>query len=383
MSTNPRWVNDENGYNGPPTAPGLQPWQTPVGRGTPQAGSYSYSPTPAPFQTSGAPSTGNGGPPMTAQPNTYTGDPNTGLVPGATDANGNVIGPSMIGGITLGQTPIIPGQYSQGFLTDYNNYAAQVGNAASSPYNYNPGQMSAAQMNTGNIPQPTAQQYGGSSQLNQLLSGQGYDPATLARMHAGATDSVAGQSAMQLSQARQALGQAGTMDSPAGVGVQQDVARQAGAAQTQASNAIDINNAQVGNQNFLAGVGMQNQNGISNMQQANQMALANANNLFQGMQQNTQNQQAANSASYSANTQRLGNQAQAASSAASQAGNNFENAQLGKQNTADTTNAANAAAWNLNSAQLNRQQAQNNQAVQENRWNTAFNGTNNSNPTGA
>ncbi len=189
-------------------------------------------------------------------------------------------------------------------------------------------------------------------------------------MHAGATDSVAAQSAMQLSQARQALGMSGLDQSPAGVGVQQDVARQAGAAQTQASNAIDINNAQVGNQNLLAGTGMQTQIGMGNMQQANQMALENANRLFSGMQQNTQNQQAANSATFGANTARQGAQAGAASGAVTNLGQQFAGAQLSKAAGAETQNAANAAAWNVNQANLTAGQGVQNQNTLENRWKT-------------
>ncbi len=366
----PQMAGPDPGFNGGPPTP----------YGGPSSPTGGYSPTPAPFQT--APQTPEGAPPAWSSNSYNSGtDPSTGLIPGATDANGNVIGPSMVGNITLGQTPQISQNYSPGFVSNYNNTTAQIGNAASMPYNYNPGQEQAAQMNIGGIPQPTAQQYGGSGQLDQLLSGQGYDPATLARMHAGATDSVAGQSAMQLAQARNALGNAGLMDSPAGVGVQQDVARQAGQAQTQASNQIDINNAQVGNSNFLAGVGMQNQNGLSNMQQANQMALQNANLLFQGLSQNTQNQQAANSATFGANTNRLGQQAQAASNAAAQSGQAFQNAALSKASGAETQNASNAAAQNVNQANLNTGTAAQNQNTEEKRWGVGMGATAGFNPT--
>lgn len=245
-----------------------------------------------------------------------------------------------------GGAPHINEEFSPGFQGNYFNLMNNVGGQIQQQYQYNTPLANAAQMNTGGVPQPGAQQYGGSKDLDFLLSGQGYDPATLAKMHSGATDQVAGMGAMQMSQARRALGDAGYNDSPAGAAIQADVARQSGQQQTQANNQIDIQNAQTGNQNRLAGVGMQTQIGMSNMEQANQMALSNANRLFSALSQNTANQQQTNLSNAGAQQKQMSEQAGAVSGFLGNQTNMWGNAALNKAAGSEAANAGNTLQTN-------------------------------------
>lgn len=136
------------------------------------------------------------------------------------------------------------------------------------------------------IPQPTAQQFGTSSELQRMLSGQGYDPKTLAEMHAGATQNPANAGLQEMSQMKRLLGQSGLANTAAAASYMGNVARQTGQAQVAANRDVDLANANAGLENFRTGVQEQTQIGLSNMQAANTMALDNANRMFQAMQWN-------------------------------------------------------------------------------------------------
>ena len=349
------------------------------------------------------------------------------------DADGNEFDPTMIPGLDIEQPGTIPGQFNGAFTTgqmDFmNNLAGQVSNQYNQPLPANP----AAQINLGQLPQlqtqqyggaqaPVAQQYGGgpqptaqqlgiSDELRQLLSGQGLDPATLARMRAQATDQVSDTGRGQMSQARIALQQAGLQGSPAGLGIQADVSRQTASNQNSALNDILIQNALMGLQNQREGVGQQTQIGLantgatnqmnaqnaanqtqvglsnmaqynagqqanadrstqvglSNMQQANQMALAQANMLFSGLQQNAGFQQQAGQNTFAAANDRTNAQANATSNVLGNLGSQWSAANLDRANTADTANVTNRMSWADANAAAERNRQLTNQGVRENR----------------
>ena len=171
------------GFNPSGPAPGQNPQQGTVPAPTPT------SPQPMPSTRGFTQTAGNIGP--------------DGLLH-FPDADGNEFDPTMIPGLDIEQPGTIPGQFNGAFTTgqmDFmNNLAGQVSNQYNQPLPANP----AAQINLGQLPQlqtqqyggaqaPVAQQYGGgpqptaqqlgiSDELRQLLSGQGLNPATLARM---------------------------------------------------------------------------------------------------------------------------------------------------------------------------------------------------------
>lgn len=219
--------------------------------------------------------------------------------------------------------------------------AGQIGNA----WDFQTPQAQAAQIALGLVPQPNAEQYGTSPELQRMLAGQGYSDDILAKMHAGATENPANAGLQELAAARRALSMSGLSDSPAGAAVQADVARRTGQAQTAANRDVDVQNAQAGLENFRTGVGMQTQIGLSNMQAANQMALNNANRLFSAISQNNQYQQQANMGNAAAENARLTNQANDKSNFLSSQGNLWQQ----QANQRDLTN---------NQNQLNQQNMQ-------------------------
>lgn len=123
---------------------------------------------------------------------------------------------------------------------------------------------------TSAVPQPTMP-----SQVQQLIDGMGYDPATLALMRGHAVDDVAHGAMPQLAATRRALGTAGLTNSPAGQAYVANIGRQTGDKQSEALGNIDILNANVANQNRQFGLGL-----------AHQWAMENANRLFEAMGQN-------------------------------------------------------------------------------------------------
>ena len=267
-----------------------------------------------------------------------------------------------------------PGQISQTFSPEFTNqYTGMMntlGEQIKQQYNYQLPTAQGARMETGGVPQPTAQSMSISPEIARMLSGEGYSPEILAQMRGRAMEDVAGAGRTELSQAKRALEQAGLSGSPAGAGIAADVARREGIAQTQARRDVDIQNANVGMENFRQGVGYQTNIGTNNMQEANRMALENANRLFAAMSQNLSNQQSANMAQFGAESQRMGNQAGATAAFLGQSGNSYQNASLAKAAGAEETNVANRNNWALNNAQLERQRQLANLNAQENRWQT-------------
>lgn len=116
-----------------------------------------------------------------------------------------------------------------------------------------------------------------SPQLQQQLSGQGYSPETLANMNATAMQAPAAAGMQEMAQAKRALAQNGLAGSPAAAALQENVARSTGQAQVAAKNAVQTQNAQVGNQNQQFGIGQQT--GINT---TNANATNNQNNLQSG-----------------------------------------------------------------------------------------------------
>ncbi len=113
-------------------------------------------------------------------------------------------------------------------------------------------------------------------QLDFLLSGQGLDPATMAQMRARGSEQAALGGQQQMGQIGRVLGQAGLTNSPAAGAVRGQIARQVGDQQAASSRDLDIQNAQMGQQNRLQGVGL-----------AHSLAMENANKIFQALQQNS------------------------------------------------------------------------------------------------
>lgn len=186
--------------------------------------------------------------------------------------------------------------------------------------------------------------------LDFLLSGKGYDDATLARMNAGAVDNAAMAGRSQAGSARLAAEQAGLAGSPAALALVSQAHRQQGDATTRAQNEIAINNAQQGIQNLTTGAGMANQN-----------ALANAAATFAGMQQNVNNVQQRNLA-----------QSGAQSGLASALGQNYGAASLNLATQAPQFNAANQINQGNNQATLNQQRNMYNTGTAENRYSQAL-----------
>ena len=216
----------------------------------------------------------------------------------------------------------------------------------------------AAQMDLEGVPQPTAQTPEQFEALQFLLSGQGFDPATLARMRAGATDAAALAGRSQAGTARLMGQQAGLEGSPAALALEASARRRQGDATTRALNEIEIANAMQGMQNRLAGAGMELGRQTSGAAMANQVALQNASNILSGMQQNVGNLQQSNLF----NTGNLFNQRM--TQAAQQAGlygsgsQAFNEASLGQATRAPFFNAAQQYERDRDRAQLQSQRDQ-------------------------
>lgn len=140
-------------------------------------------------------------------------------------------------------------------------------------------------INLNEIPQPSAVQMPVSPEIAAMASGQGYAPDILAKMKANAIQGASSAGLQQLSQTKRVLGEAGVRGGAAAA-VQGDIARQTGQNQMNATNQIDVGNAQVGNENAKFGIGQETSIGQNNMAAANAMALENASKLYSGMQSN-------------------------------------------------------------------------------------------------
>lgn len=259
----------------------------------------------------------------------------------------------------MGSMPgLVNGAFSDGTISQYGGNTDYFANKISNLFGgIAPPQ--AAQMDLSQIPQGVAQQAGSFDALQQLLSGQGFDPKTLAAMNAGVTDnaSAAGRSAR--GSANLAAEQSGLAGSPAALAMRGMVDRNQGAAEQQGHNQVQIANAQQGMANMTAGAGMENQRQLTNAQQANMMALQNMQMIVQGMNTNVANSQQANMAQY----QGQQNSAEAQSGFLSSQGQNLNQAMLNKQTNADNTNANNQNAWAINQGGMDQQNNQYNTGV--------------------
>ena len=300
-----------------------------------------------------------------------TGIPNTYGTTDTLDPNGNVQGPPAIPGIDLGQMPTMsagldPTEYQRSI-----DFMHGLANTIGQQYDKPLPEAQAALMPEGQVPQPNAQLMSDAF-LDPFLSGQGYSPDILAKMRSRAVDDISTTSLSEMSQARRALEQSGLGESPAGAAIRSDVARRSGQEQTAALRDIDIQDANVGVENQRIGIGQKTAIGLSNMEQANQMALANANRLFASLNQNLSNQQQANMANFGANVDNRANQRSAVSNFLGQQGGQIQGAALAKNAGSDEFNTGNRINWTLNQAQLDRQRAIENQRAQEARWHTAY-----------
>lgn len=250
------------------------------------------------FSGAAAPTTAPGGDPWASLQQTY------GL--GAPAAPGM---PASLPGVQLGAPPQLSGDDSR--FTDFmNQINGQIGQA----YDYETPQTQASLIGAGDVPQAQASQMGTSPELARMLSGEGYSPDTLTKMRASAYEQPAQAGRTQLTNVLRSLNDSGLGGSGAEAAMRGDVGRETGYAQGQALRDVDVANAQAGMENMRFGVGQQSNIGLSNMQQANQMALANSSQLFDALRANQ-------AASNSANQMNTGLQAQqGAAGAAAQSG---------------------------------------------------------------
>ena len=208
----------------------------------------------------------------------------------------------------------------------------------------------------GGIPQPRAQTPQQFEALQFLLSGQGYDPATMARMRAGATDAAAMAGRSQAGTARLMGQQSGLAGSPAALALEAGARRRQGDVTTRALNEIEIANAMQGMQNLQTGAGMELNRQTAGASMANQMALANASNILSGMQQNVANQQQTNLFNIG---NRMGQQMTQAGQQAQLYGTgaqNWNQAQTQRANQAAFFNPGQQMARDFTQAELDRQE---------------------------
>lgn len=188
--------------------------------------------------------------------------------------------PTSLPGVQVGQAPMLNTDLSQ-----FNDYMNQIGGQIKGAYGFDTPTANTSLIDPSQIQNPNAQQYGTSSELQRLLQGQGFSPDILAKMRATATEQPAQAGLAQLGQMKRALGESGIRGGAAAA-LQGDIARQTGQQQGQNMRDIDVGNAQMANQNFMSGVGMQTQIGMGNMQAANQMAMQAADRLFESLRSN-------------------------------------------------------------------------------------------------
>lgn len=257
--------------------------------------------------------------------------------------------------IDLGDLPMMNPNWAPGFEGGYFNTTENVAQRIEDFYNEGGFPTAqAAQHNMGGIPQVNAQTPDSFAALEFLLSGQGFDPATMARMRAGAADDIAGQARAQRGSGRLMAEQAGLAGSPAAMAIEAQANRRQGDATTRAMNDLEVANARQGMQNLTTGAGMEMSRQMSASQQANLVALQNASNILQAMSQNVANSQQTNMANFAGEQDRRMEQAGRQSDVLAQAGNQFNSATLGRQIGADRDNTNNQIDWRLNQAQLDR-----------------------------
>lgn len=197
-------------------------------------------------------------------------------------------------------------------MDPFNDFMNQINGQIGQAYGYQTPQGQAALMNPNGIPHPAAQQMQISPELQRLIGGEGYNPQILAQMRASAMEAPAQAGVQQMGQMKRALGENG-VSGGAAAALRGEVARQTGQAQSQGLRDVDLQNANTSMENTRFGVGQQSAIGMSNMQQANQMAMQNANLMFQALSQNSQQQNSMTQL----NTSLQANQRQAGASAQS------------------------------------------------------------------
>lgn len=268
----------------------------------------------------------------------------------------------------LGEMPgQVAGQFSDPFFTQYGGNTDYFTNKIANAFGGFP-TAQAAQLDVSQLPQAHSTDAGGSDALSFLLSGQGFDPKTLAAMNAGVTDNAAATGRSQAGNARLMAEQNGISGSPAQMALESAARRNQGAMTQQGLNDVQIQNAHQGMTNLTQGAGMQQQLNLSNAQQANMMALQNVQNIIQGMNQNVAMTQQANMANFSAAQQSAMAKSEAQAGFQANAGQGLNNAMLNKQTNADTTNATNKNNWAINQGNLDQNNKQFNVGVGENRW---------------
>jgi hypothetical protein len=234
-------------------------------------------------------------------------------------------------------------------------------------YGYSTPQMSTATIDSSQLPGMKPAQMDISPELAHQLSGTGYDPATLARMRAQAVEGPANAGIQQLMQIKRVLGANG-INGGAAAAVQGSVARDVGQQQGSNLNQVELANANQGNQNQQFGIGQQTQIGVSNMQQANNMALAQAAQLFQSLRDNMN---ATNATSLFNTTNQVNQKTQAAGT---EAGFTTQQAQQREANQHSNEQTNNANNW-----QAQQQQTQydwNKQAMPWQELNNRYNSAN-------
>ena len=293
---------------------------------------------------------------------------------GARGANGQLLDPFDIPSIVLPGAPQVSSTLDQGAQDRYMGLMNTLAGQVQQQYDYTVPAFTAAEMELSGVPQGTAQQTAISPELQQMLKGEGYNPSILAQMRARASEGANQAGLTEMSQSRRALEQAGLGGSPAGAAVQGDVARRTGQARSTALRDVDIANAEQGIENAQFGIGQQTHIGLSNMQQANAMAMENANRIFSAMGQNLQNVQQARGAQFGAETGRLKDRADATTGVLGQQGGMWQAAAANTAQNAPFQNAQNTLTRDWNQAQLERQRQQTNLGTRESRWQTAVTG---------
>ncbi len=142
-------------------------------------------------------------------------------------------------------------------------------------------------INLGAVPNATAQPYEISPEIQAMLDGKGgFSPETLTSMNASAKESAANAGQQQMAQVKRQMAQNGVTGSPAAAGYAGAVAKQTGEQQQQNEQQVQQQDAaaKLAQQNMAAQI--QAQAGEGNMQSANQLALSNAQMLYNALLSN-------------------------------------------------------------------------------------------------
>jgi len=235
--------------------------------------------------------------------------------------------PFTLPGVQLDDPPMLNTDPAQ-----FQDFTDMIGGKIGGFYDYDT-PMAETALNNG-APQAATSQFATSPELQRMLSGEGFSPQTLALMNTQAKEAPAFAGRQQMGQMKRILGESG-ISGPASAAYMGDIARNTGYQQGANLQNVALQNAQEGSNNLKFGIGQQSTIGMTNMQQANMMALQNANMMFQALRdnQNAQN---------SMNQFNTGNQVnQAQQKAGAQAGYTAGAANM-QQNQANTNQFENA-----------------------------------------